>query len=113
MSDSAVQQVASQSFLNQSSILNATTVYTPTENALLRVSMYQESSSGTLPTVTILYTDPVTGSQIYQFPLNNCFAVSGDNFGVAIIRVSRNTSVQVSATTPVVTYNLFVVVEEF
>lgn len=105
-------EVASQSFTSQTTALAATTVFTPSAVGLFRVSMYTNAASNPGVTITVSWTDPVFGANSVQFPQVSTINNSANNYGSAFLRVSANSNIQVSASAPSVTYNLYVVVEQ-
>ena len=91
--------VAKQSFLNRTSSLTATTVYTPAASGLYRVSVYIETSSTAASAmVTVLYTDDYRFQQpTFAQSSSGQYQAGGAMSPVASIRATSGNPIQVSA----------------
>jgi hypothetical protein len=105
-------EVASTSFLNQTTALSSTTLFTPSAAGNFRVSIYTSAASNPNVTVTVSWTDAANGANSVQFTQISTITSSKNNYGIAFLRSAASSAIQISATLPTVSYDLFSVVEQ-
>ena len=103
--------VASGSFVNETNSLSATTIFTPSENGLYRISIYgegEDSESEPHVSAQLTYSDDFNSDYPVDFNLNTPISLA------YVARLTASNPVQLSATinsgSP--TYDLYYTIEQ-